>query len=50
VLAAHGLWVLETLYLAGDGRVARFLREPGAAPFVPVAERWARARAACAPG
>jgi len=49
VLAAHGLWVLETLYLAGDRRVARFLRGPDAGPFVPVAERWARARALCAP-
>jgi homoserine kinase type II len=49
VLEAHGLWVLETLYLAGDRRVARFLQEPDTVPFVPVAERWARARAACAP-
>jgi homoserine kinase type II len=46
---SHSLWVLETLYLEGDRRVARFLQAPDAVPFVPVAERWARTRAACAP-
>jgi homoserine kinase type II len=46
---AHNLWVYETCFLDGDRRVARFLEAPDAVPFVPVAERWARARAACAP-
>jgi homoserine kinase type II len=46
---AHNLWVYETLYLDGDRRVARFLQEGSAVPFVPVAARWARAREACAP-
>jgi homoserine kinase type II len=45
---SHNLWIYETLYLEGDRRVARFLQEPDALPFVPVAERWARVREACA--
>jgi Ser/Thr protein kinase RdoA (MazF antagonist) len=49
VRTSHGLWVYETLYLAGDRRVARFFEEGNPVPFAPVAERWARARAACAP-
>jgi hypothetical protein len=49
VRPSHSLWVYETLYLEGDRRVARFLREGNPGPFVPVAERWARAREACAP-
>ena len=40
--SAHDLWLYETLYIAGDNRVRRFLR-PG--PFVPFAESWAVARA-----
>jgi hypothetical protein len=47
VRASHGMWVYEAYYLEGNQRVGRFL-QPGA--FVPVAERWARVREACAPG
>jgi len=47
IKAAHGLWVYEELYVHGNRRVARFLE--GSGPFLPPAERWAHARAACVP-
>jgi homoserine kinase type II len=47
--ASRSLWVYETLYLEGDRRVARYLQEGNVVPFVPVAQRWAGARAAFAP-
>jgi Ser/Thr protein kinase RdoA (MazF antagonist) len=37
LMRAHDLWIYEAIYLAGDDRPRRFV---GAAPFVPLAERW----------
>ena len=46
VYTSHSLWVYEERYVHGNGRVARFLE--GSGDFVPLAERWRRARQACA--
>jgi Ser/Thr protein kinase RdoA (MazF antagonist) len=44
--ASHGLWVYEELYLRGNRRVAEFIE--GSGSLVPISERWARVRDACA--
>ena len=45
--ATHGLWIYDELYVHGNRRVARFIQ--GGGTLVPISERWARARDACAP-